>query len=92
MIKGDSEGGYGIEMEEESTSGSLLHAREVEVAGMAKAVSKCKKDPPPARFCMRGRWRRREQQEQCRNTRGVHLRLTVACEGGGGGANGIKTP
>ena len=42
----------------ETPSGSLLHVREVEDA---RTASKRKKNPPPARFCMRGKWRRRER-------------------------------
>jgi len=37
--------------------------QEVEVAG---TTLKCHKDPPPARFCMRGRW----GQGWCRNRKG----------------------
>jgi len=38
-----------------TTSGSCLHAREVDVVSTAW---KHYKGPPPACFCMQGRWRR----------------------------------
>ena len=37
-----------------------LPAREVEDVGTSP---KCRKDLPPARFCMRGRWRSRERRK-----------------------------
>ena len=39
--------------EKKTTSGSLLRAREV---GWRHVVENVKKRPPPARFCVRGRW------------------------------------
>ena len=67
------------------------HAREVEDAATA---SKCAKNPPPAQFCTRRKWRRQEstsgslckrgrwrgRHEQ--NARKDHLRLAFAGDGG----------
>src|SRR6266700_7665632 len=83
---------------QELTSGSLLHAREVEDAGMG---SKSDINRPQVCACMR---RRREQsrnaieihlrsrlyarrcrtRKRCRNAIGIHLQRALASEGGGG--------
>jgi hypothetical protein len=50
-------------------------------------VPKHRKDAPPARSCLRGRWKMRECY---RNTIKIHLRLAFTCEGGGGVGNSIE--
>jgi hypothetical protein len=96
-------------------SSSILHAREVEEV---RVVSKRQlqldlaheggggggvETSPPARSCMRGRWRQREwcrninsssllhsREEEVRMASKHHLQLALACEGGGGGESGVK--
>jgi hypothetical protein len=80
-----------------TTSSSLLHAREVEDV---ETASKCAKNPPPAHFCTRGRWRRKESTFGTIEMRGesrreveeaeIHLQLAFAHEGGGRCRNGGK--
>jgi hypothetical protein len=78
-------GGNGVKTPENSTSSSLLDAREMEVAAEA---SKGPKNPPPARFWMRGRWRWWQRRQ---NARKLHLQLAFGREGGGDGGNDVET-
>jgi len=67
----------------ETTSSLVLCVREVEEAW---TVSKRQEHPPLARSGRQGRWRGRKQRQKAMN---VHLRLALACEGGGGEANRV---
>ena len=54
---------------------------------MSGIVPKCHKDAPPARSCLRGKWK----TWQChQNAVKIHLQLTFGCEGGGGVVNSVE--
>jgi len=77
-------GGVGetLSKHENTTSGLLLHVREVVV------VRQCwnmKKTPPPAWFCMRGRWCCGGGETMLKCEKKHHIQLAFACEGGGVG-------
>ena len=83
--EGGGGGGTGSRIDEKTTSGSHLDAREVVVVG---DVLKERKTPPPARNWMRGRW---WWWVTCRKNEKNHLRLAFGRKGGGGGGSlGIR--
>ena len=82
--EGGGGGGRRVGRTKETTSGSHLDAREVVVGDGLKE----RKKPPPARVWTRGRWQLREVGWKNEND---HLRLTLGCEGGGGGGSCVET-